>query len=175
MSVFLLQMIVVMFAKKDIRRRSHVPNEARVTPMEKYIGIFSTFFWLSALAYSVFLPLLLGTIWFYVGLPIFIIGVILLSLATSNFMTTPLDRVIQKGVYKFSRHPMYLATFLIFIGSGIATASFIIILLSVLIAICLYYEALLEERYCLKKYQDMYKEYLDIVPRWLGIPKKLFL
>jgi protein-S-isoprenylcysteine O-methyltransferase Ste14 len=28
-----------------------------------------------------------------------------------------------------------------------------------------------EERYCKEKYGDSYKEYLNKVPRWIGIPK----
>ena len=171
MSVFILQMIIIKFADKHIWERSHVPNDARRTTFEKYTGIIANVFWLLALGYSIFLPLLLGTIWFYIGFSVFIFGVLLLSFSTSNFMSTPEDILIQKGVYKFSRHPMYLATFLICLGSGIATASWIFILLSVIIAVCFNYEALVEERYCLNKYKDMYQEYINSVPRWIGIPK----
>jgi protein-S-isoprenylcysteine O-methyltransferase Ste14 len=172
MSVFIWQMIIIIFADKYIRKRTHVPKDARRTTLERYVGIVANFFWLLALGYSVFLPLLLGTIWFYIGFPVFIFGVLLLSFATLNFMTTPADRLIQKGVYKFSRHPMYLATFLICLGSGIATASGIFILLSVIMAVCFHYEALVEERYCLAKYKDLYKEYMNTVPRWFGLLKR---
>jgi len=97
---------------------------------------------------------------------------LLLVIATANFITTALNQVINKGVYKFSRHPMYLATFLICLGTGIAAASGIFIVLSLIMAICFYYEALVEERYCLSTYQDRYKAYMDSVPRWLGMPKR---
>jgi protein-S-isoprenylcysteine O-methyltransferase Ste14 len=171
MSVFIVQMIIMTFADKNIRKRSHVPNNFRRTKFEKYMSIIATIFWLIALCYSVFLPLLLGSIWFYIGFSVFILGVFLLSLSTTNFMTTPSDQLIQKGVYKFSRHPMYLATFLICLGSGIAAASWIFILVSIIIAVCFHYEALVEERYCLKKYKVLYKEYMNSVPRWLGLSK----
>jgi protein-S-isoprenylcysteine O-methyltransferase Ste14 len=171
MSVFIVQMIVISFANKETRKRSHVPNDARQTPIDKYIGIIANTVWLSALGYSVFLPLLLGTIWFTIGLACFILGVLFLSFATANFMTTPADQLIQKGVYHYSRHPMYLATFLICLGSSIATASWIFMLLTAILAVCLHYEALVEERYCLRKYDNQYKEYMNRVPRWLGVPK----
>lgn len=170
MSVFIWQMIIIIFADKYIRKRTHVPKAARRTPLEKYVGMVANLFWLSALGYSIFLPLLFGTIWFYIGFSIFMFGAFLLSFATFNFITTPANQVIQKGVYKFSRHPMYLATFLICLGSGIATASGIFILLSVIMAVCFHYEALVEERYCLAKYKDLYKEYMNKVPRWFGLP-----
>jgi protein-S-isoprenylcysteine O-methyltransferase Ste14 len=171
MSVFILQMIVIIFVDKRIWKRSHIPKGFRQTSIEKYIGGIANFVWLLALGYSIFLPLLFGTTWFYIGSFVFIIGLLLLVLATFSFMTTHIDLLIQKGVYSFSRHPMYLATSLICIGTGIATASLIFILLSIIISICFHYEALLEEKYCLTKYQGLYTEYMNRVPRWFGIPK----
>ncbi|MFH0756839.1 MAG: methyltransferase, partial [Bacteroidota bacterium] len=98
-------------------------------------------------------------------------GLLLLSISTINFMTTPVDQMIRKGVYGFSRHPMYLATLLICLGSGIAAASWIFILLSMVMMVCFYYEARLEESYCLAKYKDLYKDYMKSVPMWVGIPQ----
>jgi protein-S-isoprenylcysteine O-methyltransferase Ste14 len=160
-----------MFADKRIRVRSHVPNDARQTSLENSIGFITNILWLLALGYSIFLPLLFGTLWFYVGFSVFIFGAFLLSFATYSFVTAPIDQMIQKGVYSFSRHPMYLATFLICLGSGIATASLILIMLSIIIVIGLNYESRIEERYCQKMYRDLYNEYMNRVPRWLGIPK----
>jgi protein-S-isoprenylcysteine O-methyltransferase Ste14 len=170
MSVFIFQMIVMILAGNKINQRSHVPPDARRTTFEKSIGIIANFIWFMALGYSVFLPLLSGTIWFCIGLFIFLPGLIILIFSTIAFMTTPVDQMIQKGVYRFSRHPMYLATFFICLGSGIATASWIFIMLSIVIVICLHYEALVEERYCLEIYKDQYMDYRQRVPMWFGIP-----
>ena len=171
MSVFILQMILITISGKRVKERTHVPNDARQTALEKYTGIIGNLFWFLALVYSVFLPLLFGTIWFYLGFCIFIIGLLLLLFATINFMTTPVDQLIQEGVYAVSRHPMYLATFLICVGTGIATVSWIFIVLSLILAVCFHYEALIEERYCLEKFKEVYHEYMKRVPRWIGIPK----
>jgi protein-S-isoprenylcysteine O-methyltransferase Ste14 len=169
MSVFLIQMLAIMFADKRIRERSHVPIEARRNKLERYAGIVGNFTWLLAMGYSVFLPLQPGTFWFYSGLSFFIIGLILMVFATFNFITTPADQLIKKGVYQFSRHPMYLATFFICLGSGIAAASWLFIFFSVILSLCFHQEALIEERYCLEKYGSDYQEYLNRVPRWLGV------
>jgi protein-S-isoprenylcysteine O-methyltransferase Ste14 len=170
MSVFLIQMVAIMFADKRIRERSHVPMDVRRNKLERYTGIAGNFTWLLAMGYSVFLPLLPGTFWFYIGLAVFIIGLILMATATFNFITTPADQLIKKGVYQFSRHPMYLATFFICLGSGIAAVSWPFIFFSVILSFCLHQEALIEERYCLEKYGSDYHEYLNRVPRWFGIP-----
>jgi protein-S-isoprenylcysteine O-methyltransferase Ste14 len=79
--------------------------------------------------------------------------------------------LITKGLYRFSRHPMYLATFFICLGAGIASISWLFIFISLIMILCFHQEALIEERYCMKKYSE-YIDYLNSVPRWLGIPKK---
>ena len=169
MSVFLIQMLAIMFADKRIRERSHVPMEARRKRLERYAGIVGNFTWLLAMGYSVFLPLQPGTLWFYGGLSVFIIGLILMATATFSFITTPADELIKKGVYQFSRHPMYLATFFICLSCGIAAASWLFIFCSVILAFCFHQEALIEERYCLEKYGSDYQKYLRSVPRWFGV------
>lgn len=170
MSVFLLQMLIMALADRRVWERSHIPAHFRRNKFEKYISIIANLVWLSALGYSVFLPLKLGTIWFYAGLSVFVIGLTIMAMATSNFITTPVDVVITKGVYQISRHPMYLATFLICLGSGIASASSLFIIISVTMAFCFHREALLEERYCLEEYGGVYQQYLRSVPRWIGVP-----
>jgi len=173
MSVFLLQMLVIMFADKRIREKSHVPSDARRNKLERYAGIIGNFVWLLSMGYSVFLPIQFGTIWFYFGLSVFCICLIVMAIATFNFITTPAELLITKGIYHFSRHPIYLATFFICLGSGIATVSWLFIFFSAIMAFCFHQEALIEERYCLDKYGNAYQEYMNNVPRWFGIPNSI--
>lgn len=171
MSVFLVQMLIILLSSSAARGRTHISQEHRKNVRDKYIGPIANLVWLIALIYSIFLPLRIGTLWFYIGFSVFLIGVLVLSWSTYDFMTTPLDKIIQKGIYKYSRHPMYLATFLICLAVGIATLSSLFILLSLLIMICFHYEAILEEKCCLEQFGKLYKSYLEKVPRWIGIPR----
>jgi protein-S-isoprenylcysteine O-methyltransferase Ste14 len=168
MSVFILQMLVILLPGKNARRSSHVPSGTKRSGLEKYIGVIANIVWLAALAYSVFLPLRPGTIWFYAGILVFVTGLAVLILSTINFMSTPIDRPITKGVYRFSRHPMYLATFLICLGTGFASGSWAFIVLTVLMILCFHIEALLEERFCLDIYGDNYRKYMENTSRWIG-------
>ncbi len=172
MSVFLLQMLVITFADKRIREKSHVPTGARRNTLEKYAGILGNIIWLLALAYSIFLPIQLDTIWFYPGLFVFMVGLIMLTIATFDFITTPADYIITKGIYQCSRHPMYLATFLICFGSAIASVSWLFVFFSLIMVLCFHQEALIEERFCLDKYGSAYQGYLNNVPRWFGFTHK---
>jgi protein-S-isoprenylcysteine O-methyltransferase Ste14 len=172
MVVFLLQMLVMMFIDKRAWQRSHVPSGARRNALEKYAGIAGNFIWLAALGYSVFLPFQLHAIWFYAGLSVFLVGLILLALATYNFIATPPQRLITQGAYRLSRHPMYLATCFICFGCSIACASWLFLVMSIAMAACFNQESLIEERYCLERYGDTYRQYMERTPAWIGLPSK---
>ncbi|MBN2031449.1 isoprenylcysteine carboxylmethyltransferase family protein [bacterium] len=172
MCVFLLQIPAIMLSDRRIRKKTHVPDEARRNNIERYMGMMGNVIWFLALGYSVFLPLRLNTIWFFMGLTLFIVGTLFMAIATVNFITTSPDHVIKKGVYHISRHPMYLATILICLGTGIATVSWLFILICILMTLCFHQEALIEERVCLHQYGDIYQEYINRTPRWIGFTKK---
>ena len=138
---------------------------------EKRVFNSSMLVFLFAVIYSIFLPLRLETIWFYVGLPVTLIGLAVLTIAMVNFATTPWDKHVTKGLYHYSRHPMYIATALFMLGAGIASASWLFLLLTIIFTILNSLRAINEERYCLGKYSDAYREYMNRTPRWIGIPK----
>jgi protein-S-isoprenylcysteine O-methyltransferase Ste14 len=122
-------------------------------------------------AYSVFLPLKLGTSWFYIGLTIYLVGLVMFLTAIVNIATTPLGQPFAKGIYRYSRHPMSFSGSITFIGVSIASVSWVFLLLSVLIIILQTSLVIAEERGCLETYRDEYQEYLNRTPRWIGIPK----
>ena len=122
--------------------------------------------------YCIFLPLKSGTAWLYTGLFIYLVGMIFITLATLNFATTSLDKPNTKGVYRISRHPMYFGWLLVLIGIGIACASWVFLLFAIAFAVLqMYIFTIPEERFCLEKYGDIYREYMNRTPRWIGIPK----
>ncbi|MFC1969560.1 methyltransferase family protein [Chloroflexota bacterium] len=122
--------------------------------------------------YSIFLPLKLDTVWFYVGLPTFLLGLMLITIVFINLATTPSDKPAIKGVYRYSRHPMYLTPFLVFIGVGITSASWVFLLLSIIYIIMPPFFVAKEEQFLIKQYGDAYRAYMSRTPRWIGIPKK---
>lgn len=122
-------------------------------------------------AYSVFLPLEPGTFFFYAGSLLYILGMLVVIMALLSFHTTPVDKPVTKGVYRFSRNPMYLGLFLIFIGIGIACVSWLFLLLAAVFISLSSTSVVLEERFCLQKYGSAYREYMNRIPRWIGMPK----
>jgi len=136
------------------------------------IALFSLhIIYLLSVIYSIFVPLKLGTVWFYTGLPIYLLGLIPYAMVFVGFATTPPDKLVTKGIYRYSRNPMYLCTIILLVGIGIAAASWVFLLLSVVYMIMPLLWVDTEERHCLKFYGDTYREYMKRTPRWIGIPK----
>jgi len=127
--------------------------------------------YLLMIIYSIFLPLKLGTAWFYAGLPIFLLGLIAYAMVWVGFATTPPDKLVTKGIYRYSRNPMTLSHLPIFAGVGIAAASWVFLLVAIVYVIAPLFWVAAEERHLLKLYGDAYRKYRDRTPRWIGIPK----
>ena len=128
--------------------------------------------WLLGVIYSIFLPLQLGTIWFYVGLPIALLGLITFTLVMVTFATTPIDdEPLTRGLYRYSRHPMYVTQALMFLGVSIASASWVFLLFSIAYTVLSLISVIPEERFLLEKYGNAYREYMSKTPRWIGVSK----
>jgi protein-S-isoprenylcysteine O-methyltransferase Ste14 len=172
MLIYLLTLPVMRLISKDALEKSDVaaPKNLYNKTENRIVSFYQNSFIL-AFIYSIFLPLKLGSIWFYVGLPVCLLGLILLTVSFFNFATAPLGEPLTKGLYRYSRHPVYLTQFFLFLGVGIASASWVFLLFTVLRTIASFMLMTPEERFCLEKYGAAYREYMDRTPRWIGIPK----
>ena len=128
---------------------------------EKRVFVIYMVVLLVLLAYSVFLPLKLGTVWFYAGLTTYLVGLVMFLTAIVNIATTPLGQPFTKGMYRYSRHPMYFSGFIILVGVSVASASWVFLLLSVVIIALQASQAIAEERGCLETYGDEYRGILE--------------
>ena len=126
---------------------------------------------LATIVYSIFLPLKLGTVWLYVGLPICFLALIMNLITAVSFATTPLDGLVTKGTYRISRNPISFGGFLTYVGIGIACASWIYLIYAVVFIILTHIGVTPEERFLLEKHGNAYREYINRTPRWIGIPK----
>jgi len=167
----LIQNFGIRLVSKEVYQRAGDPSDMQPSQAYKIASLLSMLLWLLSTAYSIFLPLKLGTIWFTVGLIIFLLGLVINIIATINFAIAPMNEPITRGVYRYSRHPIYAALFLIYFSVSIASASWIFLLVTIMWAVMLSISVKDEERYCTEKYGDTYREYMNRTPRWIGIPK----
>ena len=113
----------------------------------------------------------LGTAWFYLGLIIYVTSLLFGFIAMINFAQTPSNEPATTGAYVFSRNPLYFRMFMVFLGVGLACASWLFLLLSTIWFILADWGVRAEERLCLEIYGDSYRKYMNRTPRWIGISK----
>lgn len=72
--------------------------------------------------------------------------------------------IIEKGVFKIVRHPIYLGSILLYLGLTILTCSIASAVVWIIIVIFYYYISRYEEKLLLKKFGADYKSYMERVP-----------
>lgn len=149
---------------KEVMRR--LTTQPRKGTFERITGFIGMILYFGSILYSIFLPLPLQSINFIIGIVIFITSMIIYFIAVHDYATTSFDRPVTKGIYRISRNPIHFFSYIAWIGVGIAAGSWIIIICNVVMMINMHIGTLAEEKFCLEKYGEAYKEYMERVPRY---------
>jgi protein-S-isoprenylcysteine O-methyltransferase Ste14 len=150
------------------KRLIHMPPF--VSRKEKVLSLASMFlFARGMMVYSIFVTLKWTMVWFYIGTAIYLLGLIMHTVAMINFAHTSPDHPVVKGVYRLSRHPMQLVSIAMWMGVGIATASWVILAACGVQLFLSRPFLIAQERYCLDRYGDLYREYMRRTPRYFFI------
>jgi len=96
---------------------------------------------------------------FYIGIVLYISGLAVFISSIFYFAINEIELPITTGVYKYSRHPVYFSSFLIWLGIAISTFNIVIFVLALILGFCSYKIALVEEKNCAKQYNGAYKDY----------------
>jgi protein-S-isoprenylcysteine O-methyltransferase Ste14 len=149
---------------------ARVPCKSKTT---LFVASLSKILYFPAAIYSLFLPLQVGTTWFYMGLPITLIGFVGTIIVFVDWVNTPAGEPVTGGLYRYSRHPWYVTSILLFLGVSILSASWVFLLLTILfgVGVTRPYFVKIEEAQCLGHYGAAYREYMSRTPRWIGLPK----
>ena len=79
-----------------------------------------------------------------------------------------IDTIINTGIYKYSRNPIYLAVLIINIGLSLILNSVWILIDTIIIAKCLdYFLIRKEEKFLLEKFKEKYIEYRNKTRKWI--------
>ncbi len=169
-------LLITLFCILLMTKKGAPDGAARATRVSKTTLLFanlSKLIYLPAVIYSVFLPLKLGTIWFYVGLPTTLIGLVGTIIVLVDWANTPTGEPVTRGLYRYSRHPQYVTMVLLFLGVSIISTSWVFLLFTIIsgVGVTRPYFIKIEEAQCLGHYGPAYREYMNSTPRWIGIPK----
>jgi protein-S-isoprenylcysteine O-methyltransferase Ste14 len=171
--LFLSMIVPNFFMNKEAKERA-----GRATQFAPFSGIKKVLAYAThaiimpaAAIYSIFLPLKIGTVWLYTGLFVFALSIVMTIMINIRFASTPADKPVTKGFYRISRHPIYLSAALMYLGIGIACASWVLLLCAVLWIVIFNIVIPAEESFLIGQYGNAYREYINRTPRWIGIPK----
>ena len=164
-------LLMLFFLRLAKEKNAPAPTEVRLSKTKMASAIISKLIYFPAVIYYVFLPLELGTIWFYVGLPITLVGLVGSIAVLVNWADTPAGKPVTRGLYRYSRHPMYVTEVILLLGVSIASASWVFLLFPIIIGVGAVYFIKIEEAQCIGHFGAAYLEYMNRTPRWIGIPK----
>lgn len=104
---------------------------------------------------------------FYLGLGVYFLGSLLLILVMKDFAKPDEKGLNTKGLYALSRHPMYIAYFVLFLGVAMLTQSLTLLIFLAIFQLSDHFIILAEERVCLIKFGAAYQEYQKRVRMYL--------
>jgi protein-S-isoprenylcysteine O-methyltransferase Ste14 len=131
-----------------------------------FIRLFGQLAMVAYILMMVFTPMRIGNPVFLVGATVYFIGFVLEMSALYYFRKTPVGQPVVNGPYRASRNPQWLGLFLALLGSAIAAGIWLYIGLVVLVGIIYHKQILDEEKACIKKYGESYREYMESIPRY---------
>ncbi len=80
----------------------------------------------------------------------------------------PTRTLVTTGTHRWSRNPIYVGMFFIYLGIGLAARSPWIVILTLPLAITIRYGVVArEEAYLERRFGDAYRDYKSLVRRWL--------
>lgn len=170
MIVYPLQWLAVLVLPRRIVERTRHPPQIVKNREDRIVAFLTQGLWIGATLLSVFLPLRIGTPWFWAGLASFLAGLAFLVLASVAVARTPDNVPFTTGIYRFSRHPMYLSMLLVYLGVSIAAVSWLFFLVTVATFFLQRCQMLREEEHCIARFGRRYRDYMAVTARWFRFP-----
>lgn len=168
--ITVIPLILIRFGLLSILDKEALKRAAFFAPL---IGKEKVAYWIYQTSnilifvYLYFLKITTNPYWFNVGLVIYGLGVLLCVVSVSNFAKPAKNGINFKGLYQFSRNPMYVAYFIYFLGCVLLTQSLILLAILIVFQISTHWIILSEERWCVKRFGKEYINYMTKVRRYI--------
>ena len=105
-----------------------------------------------------FSRIMVGMPWIVLGSSIYLLGICVLGVGLFCFSAVAIG-LAQTGIYRFSRNPIYMGYFLIFIGSSLLIGSWFHLAMTFIYRSAEHFLIQSEERWCANFYGQQYLEY----------------
>lgn len=172
MVLYLLPIFLIMIFRKGVFQ----PTSSRFSSLrgsqEYKLFVAAKFLMLAYFLYAIVIPVHLDSLFAQIGVLIYIIGFAFYSAAWIAIAKSKQGEVFSQGPFRFSRHPVYVSSAIVFLGAGFISQSWFFLGLSLLVGISHMRNAFAEEQICLETFGDEYRHYMLGTPRWLGWPSQ---
>ncbi|UCE12884.1 MAG: hypothetical protein JSV04_11910 [Candidatus Heimdallarchaeota archaeon] len=162
--IWIIQPLILIVVPKDVRARLLDRSTFNRTQW-LLTGISKTIVLLVQIIIIV-TPLAIESFEFLIGLTLFTLGMIGEVIAVINFVTTPLDEPVTRGLYRISRNPQETMLSVAIFGACIAVGSWFLFLLFGFSRIFNHVHIIAQEQACLKEYGEAYHDYMKKTPRY---------
>ncbi|MDF2655805.1 MAG: hypothetical protein K0R19_2279 [Bacillota bacterium] len=169
-ALLLIPFLLIRFGLLSIWNKEGLKRAAYFAPL---IGMEKTAYWVYQISntlffvYLFFLEIETDSNWFYAGLAIYGLGILLCTASVSAFAKPAQNGISMKGLYRISRNPMYVAYFVYFLGCVLLTRSLLLLAVLIVFQISAHWIILSEERWCIRKFGVEYRTYMNEVRRYL--------
>ena len=163
----ILSIIVMLNVKKESKKRM-LTYPKYVSKTNKFFSLgFMIVFGKLIILYSIFVPIIAFTAYFYIGVVIYLVSISCSVYAMYYFSKADTSKPVTKSIYKYSRHPMQVMYYLSWIGLGFISGTWIIIIYTIVFSILTIPTLIAQEKDCIEQYGDEYVEYLKRTPRFI--------
>ena len=104
---------------------------------------------------------------FWSGTLFYLLGLVLCTASVIDFAAPSGEGLNQNGLDRFSRNPMYLSYFILFMGCALLTHSVLLGGIDIIFQLSSHWIILSEERWCIGRFGDAYRQYMKRVRRYI--------
>ena len=133
----------------------------------KQLSILIMVLFLFMLVVPIFIDITSKPVLLILGFVFFTIGCIFILISYLNYFTTPLGKLITKGMYKISRNPIYVFSLVAIIGIVVLCESFLLGFSLLIYSIIQHPIIKDEERFCENNFGEEYERYKKNTRRYL--------
>ena len=151
------------------RMREKLTDRSHFSSKQKRILFISKILALIEIVLISLTPLSNPSIDFNIGIIIYAFGMVGLIMALWNYVGTPLDEPVTKGIYRISRNPQEFMIGISCLGMCFLIGSGIALLILLTAKAFTHFTIIAEEEACLRLYGKSYEEYMEKVPRYFII------
>ncbi len=166
----IIPLFLIRYGLLRLVNREALPRAALYAPMvgkEKVAFVLCQITTILMILYLFLLKVQTDSNWFYLGIAVYLLGAILYSISIIHFAHPKTTGLNVNGLYRISRHPMYVSFFIYFLGCVFLTKSWVLFALLIVYQLSAHWIILSEERWCLEKFGDEYRKYRTRVRRYL--------